>query len=72
MDSMDIYSEEGTKVKFVNHGGHDKEPENAVKAGLIPNGIYTVEKTDVQGWSTGVTLKEFPGKEFNSVMFEEV
>ena len=30
---------------------------------------YTVDYVEVHGWHTMVGLKEFPGKEFNSVSF---
>lgn len=33
---------------------------------------YTIDYVDVGDWSTMVGLKEFPGKEFNSVLFEEI
>lgn len=33
---------------------------------------YTVTNVDVYGWCTMITLKEFPGKRFNSVLFTEV
>lgn len=32
---------------------------------------YTVTDVDVHGWYTMITLKEFPCKRFNSVLFEE-
>lgn len=33
---------------------------------------YTVTNVDVYGFYTMITLKEFPGKRFNSVLFTEV
>lgn len=33
---------------------------------------YTVTNVDVDSWCTYITLKEFPGKRFNSVLFGEV
>ena len=33
--------------------------------------LYTVTNVDVHSWHTMITLKEFPGKEFNSVLFAE-
>lgn len=32
---------------------------------------YTVSDANVGGWSTTLEFKEFPGKTFNSVCFEE-
>lgn len=33
---------------------------------------YTVTSVEVHAWYTVVWLKEFPGKTFNSVVFEEI
>lgn len=33
---------------------------------------YTLEYINIYSWYTGVYIKEFPGVEFNSVIFEEV
>lgn len=33
---------------------------------------YTLVDTNVHGWYTEIELAEFPGKQFNSVLFEEV
>ena len=33
---------------------------------------YTLTNTEVHPWYTVITLKEFPGKTFNSVVFNEI
>ncbi|CAM3878011.1 hypothetical protein COLU111180_12130 [Cohnella lubricantis] len=68
---MDIFAREGHKVVFLNLNGHDDDPLEARKAGLVEGGIYTVEQTDVHPYHTNVYLKEFPNKHFNSVMFRD-
>jgi hypothetical protein len=70
-EDMDIYCEEGTKVKFINEGGWDGEFEEAKKY-LKQGEMYTVDYVDIGGWTSYVTLKEFPTKEFNTVLFAEV
>jgi hypothetical protein len=69
IESMDIYSPQGTKVVFTNSQGHDFEPVQAVQAGLIPMETYTVMRVEVGGWSSKVILEEFPDHRFNTVMF---
>ncbi|WP_110933782.1 hypothetical protein [Paenibacillus bouchesdurhonensis] len=68
--TMNIYSQKGDRVRFLNKNGHDWEPERAREIGLVEGEIYTVERTDVGGWHTDVYLQEIPGYHFNSVMFE--
>ncbi|MNP43629.1 hypothetical protein D3C76_1374590 [compost metagenome] len=69
--TMNIYSQKGDRVRFLNKNGRDCEPERARKIGLVEGEVYTVECTDVGGFHTDVYLQEFPGKPFNSVMFED-
>ena len=33
---------------------------------------YTISDVEVHSWYTLVSLKEFPNKQFNSVIFEEI
>lgn len=69
-DDMNIYCSPGAKVKFHARQGDDyfrMENDN-----LEDGKIYTVERTDVHGWSTDVYLVEVPGMGFNSVCFEEI
>lgn len=68
---MDIYAQKGTKVIFLNANGREIERELAASI-LTPEGIYTVESTEVFGWSSYVELHEYPGHKFNTVMFLDV
>lgn len=67
---MNIYCKEGTKVKFINKGGYPGDVEKA-RIFLNTKKSYTVDYVDVGRWISYVYLKEFPGKRFNTVMFEE-
>ena len=67
-EPIDIYSKEGTKVKYTGEGGYDHHKEYANKH-LKVGEIYTIDYTDVGGWHTDVYLKEVPDKAFNSVHF---
>jgi len=67
---MNINTKEGTKIIFLGRNGRDMHLEIAKKI-LTPRKTYTVKETNVYGWYTDVVLKEFPGRKFNSVMFEE-
>ncbi len=72
MNTMDIYAEPGTKVRFAfPNNGYDFHKETA-KQHLIEGEIYTVKITDVGSFHTDVYLQEVPGVKFNSVMFENV
>ncbi|ODA07335.1 MULTISPECIES: hypothetical protein [Paenibacillus] len=71
-DTMNIYAEKGHKVVFLNKNGTESQRLGARKKGLIEGHVYTVESTEVGGYSTGVYLKEFPGYSFNSVMFADL
>lgn len=70
METMDIYSKEGTKVVYqYPTNGYTYDQEMAAKY-LELGQEYTVERTEVYQSSTDVFLKEFPGICFNSVMFK--
>lgn len=70
--SMNIYAPNGTKVRFVpGNSGYESENKSAREI-LELDAIYTVDYTDVSGWSTAVILEEHPNKRFNSVLFEDV
>lgn len=69
---MNIYAKKGDKVRFLNKNGYDWEPKNAIDKGLVKGGIYTVQSVEVGGWMSYVTLKEFPLRSYNTVMFEDV
>jgi len=52
----------------VNYGGGSDDPRGLLKEGKI----YTLQRKEAHSWHTKYYLKEFPGKKFNSVCFEEV
>ena len=69
--SMDIYSEPGTKIVFIDKNGTNfdrAEAEKILKVGQI----YTVSKIDINSWISYVTLEEVPDRTFNSVMFDNI
>ena len=68
---MDMYADTGHKVVFMGRGGRDEEIDNA-KNILKIGSIYNVSSVDVHAFSSTVCLKEFPGRFFNQVMFEEL
>lgn len=61
----------GTKVKFAFPKNGYKSDQEFANQHLEEDMIYTVDFTSVGGWHTDVYLEEFPGKPFNSVLFEE-
>lgn len=68
---MNIYALEGHRVVCDTYeAGYPVEREDAEKH-LVIGQTYTVDRTEVGGWSTCVYLKEFPGKGFNSVFFKD-
>lgn len=72
METMNIYAEEGTKVKFSypNNGWSNdgKFAQRYIQVGEV----YTVDFTVVHQSITDVYLKEVPNVSFNSVLFSEV
>lgn len=71
---MNIYANNGHKVivtEETKNSGHDYDKEK-VKKYLNVGEEYTVNYTDVGGWSTRVYLEEIEDVEFNSVNFEDV
>lgn len=54
---------------YLDENGYDSDVEYARKCGLIKGSKYTFDGIDIEGWSSTIYLKEFEGKEFNSVMF---
>ena len=68
---MDIFNKRERQVRCIRN---DSDVWNGgTFANLLTVGeSYTVEWIDVHSWYTLVGLREFPGKEFNSVLFEEV
>lgn len=71
-DTMNIYSETGTKIIYsFPENGRDFDQKKAQRY-LKVNGVYTVLKTVVRQSSTEVYLEEVYGVAFNSVNFSNV
>ena len=70
--SVDIYSPEGTKVRFkeTNPITWGVSAENAKY--LVLDEIYTVEQMERHSYHTKMFLKEVPCIPFNTVWFDEV
>lgn len=68
---FDIFNDEERRVVCIRN---DKDVLNGgAFAHLLTIGaVYTIESVQVDNWFTLVTLREFPGLEFNSVLFEEI
>jgi hypothetical protein len=71
---MDIYSEVGSKIKYIGDVTDEqvKYFNNTDPRGLLVEGeIYTIKEIDVRSWHTNVYIEEHEGR-FNSVFFENV
>jgi hypothetical protein len=68
---MDIYAEEGHKIKFTSPNAGYEYDQKQAETHLLVNETYTVERTEVGNFSTDVYLKEVPGLKFNSVLFDD-
>ena len=66
---MDIFDGSERIVKCVRK--YDTSPYSGDYELLEIAGKYTVTNVDLHGCYTIISLKEFPGKRFNSVLFEE-
>lgn len=64
-------SPKGRKVRFLNDNGYDIQREYAKKL-FGDETIFTVDEIYVGRSSSEVSLKEFPNKTFNTVMFADV
>lgn len=69
---MNIHAKKGDKVKFWRPDQGYKADREMTAGRLIVGRVYTVNRTEVDTWSTRVYLEEFPGLAFNSVQFEDV
>lgn len=66
---FDIFNSSERIVKCVKK--YDTPPHSGNYELLEVGKKYTVTDVDVYSWYTMITLKEFPGKRFNSVLFAE-
>jgi hypothetical protein len=70
---MDIFNNSKRQVVCVGNDVRSTTYPGFEAAPLLTVGKkYTVIDVDVHSWHTLVVLKEFPGEEFNSVLFEEI
>lgn len=69
---MNIFALKGHKVKCSNLSKGYPHQQQVAKNHLNIGQEYTIEKTEVDAWSTNVWLQEFPTVKFNSVFFEDV
>lgn len=67
-DTMDIYSDPGTRIVYMGKNGWPGQTDDANKS-LSIGGTYTVKHINIGGWNSSVELLEIPGKYFNTVMF---
>jgi hypothetical protein len=61
----------GDQVRFLGVNGYDFELAVALET-FAPNQILTVSDYSIGGWSSTLSFEEFPGKYWNSVMFERL
>jgi hypothetical protein len=67
---MPIDAPEGTKVTYAypdNGTAFDKA--KLAKLGLNVGDVFTVEDTEISGFSTALRLRELPGERLNTVNF---
>ena len=67
--TMSIYSKPGTKVKFTGLNGYEFEKIFARTQFQIGQQL-TVNEIGFGLWSNSVEFREYPGKWFNTVLFE--
>ena len=69
---MDLKTKIGSKVKYLDENGYDRDREWAQHMGLKKGEVYTVRFVDIGSWSSSVWLDEIEGASFNTVMFKNV
>lgn len=69
---MDIFNNAERQVVCVENAIESTFPGFEHNALLTVGQKYTVIDVEVHSWHTLVTLREFPDKQFNSVLFEEI
>jgi hypothetical protein len=72
IDGCGTYTEERKVIFATFNAGFDSDKERMKELGFVVGKTYTLTCLDVDRCSSLVYLKEFPGKSFNSVFFEEV
>jgi hypothetical protein len=70
MKCMPIDAPEGTKVVFAfPNNGEQVDKDRLGRLGLKVGAEFTVEETEISGFSTTLYLREFPEEWFNTVNF---
>jgi hypothetical protein len=70
MKCMPIDSEPGTKVTYAYpNNGTCGDKDKLGRLGFKEGDEFTVEETVIDGFSTTLYLREFPGERFNTVNF---
>ena len=69
---FDIWNHEERNIVCVSKAQHELMVSSENHLLLEVKGIYTVNNVQIYPWYTLVSLKEFPGKTFNSVIFDEI
>jgi hypothetical protein len=73
MHEFDIRNDQTRPVICVKNNDENSWFPGKENSKLLTVGeVYTVVYVDVHNWYTAVTLKELPGFQFNSVLFEEI
>lgn len=68
---MDIYAKPGTKVRYTGEGGYDNDKHFANSHFKVGD-VLTVKNIKVGNFMSYAEFEEHPGRNFNTVMFEEV
>lgn len=68
---MDIFNTTERQVVCIRND-NDVIGSSSDNHKLVVGEKYTVDWIDVHSWHTMIGLREFPGSEFNSVLFEEI
>lgn len=69
---MDIFNNVKRQVVCVDNNVQSTFPGFENEGMLTVGEKYTAIDVEVHSWHTLVTLREFPGKQFNSVLFDEI
>jgi hypothetical protein len=69
---MDIFNDKVRKIICINNDDSNAWGINGAGHLLTVGKEYTLIDVEVHSWHTRVTLEEFPGMQFNSILFEEV
>lgn len=69
---MDIFNNAERQIVCVDNDVDSTFPGFEHEHVLTVGQKYTVIDVEVHSWHTLVTLREFPDKQFNSVLFEEI